>query len=97
MTLAAVDAGGILASVSTVKEIEAAIQQLSPDDMAAFLALYAEFDPAAWDRQIAADDAAGRLVCWSKKPSMTWTPAAAPINEASSKPAFLAPLSGFAR
>jgi len=59
--LAAVAAGGILASMSTVEEIEAAIQQLSPDDMAAFRAWYAEFDAAAWDRQIAADDATGRL------------------------------------
>jgi hypothetical protein len=36
------------------------------------------------------------LIGWSKKPSMTWTPAAAPIDEASSKPAFLASLSGVA-
>ena len=34
------------------------------------------------------------LIGWSKKPSMTWTPAAAPIDEASSKPAFLASLMG---
>ena len=52
---------GILTSMSTVEEIEAAIQQLSPDEMAAFRAWYAEFDAAAWDRQIAKDDAAGRL------------------------------------
>jgi hypothetical protein len=47
--------------MSTVEEIEAAIQQLSPDEMTAFRAWYAEFDAAAWDRQIAEDDAAGRL------------------------------------
>jgi hypothetical protein len=52
---------GILTSMSTVEEIEAAIQQLSPDQMAAFRAWYAEFDAAAWDRQIAEDEAAGRL------------------------------------
>ena len=46
---------------STVEEIEAAIRQLSPDEMAAFRAWYAEFDAAAWDRQIAEDEAAGRL------------------------------------
>lgn len=51
----------ILTSMSTVEEIEAAIQQLSPDQMAAFRAWYAEFDANAWDRQIAEDDAAGRL------------------------------------
>jgi len=36
------------------------------------------------------------LIGWSKKPSTTWTLAAAPIDEASSKPAFLASLQGFA-
>lgn len=47
--------------MSTVEEIEAAIQQLSPGEMEAFRAWYAEFDAASWDRQIAEDDAAGRL------------------------------------
>jgi hypothetical protein len=47
--------------MSTVEEIEAAIQQLSPDQMAAFRAWYAEFDATTWDRQIAQDEAAGRL------------------------------------
>jgi len=37
------------------------------------------------------------LIGWSKKPSMTWTLAAAPIDEASSKPAFLAALPLFVR
>ena len=47
--------------MSTVEEIEAAIQQLPPDQMAAFRAWFAEFDATAWDQQIAADEAAGRL------------------------------------
>jgi hypothetical protein len=59
--LAAPDSGGILTSMSTVEEIEAAIQQLPPDQMAAFRAWFAEFDATSWDLQIAADDAAGRL------------------------------------
>ena len=59
--LAAQHSVGILTSMSSVEEIEAAIQQLSPDEMAAFRAWYAEFDAAAWDRQIAEDEAAGRL------------------------------------
>ncbi len=45
--------------MSTVEEIEAAIQRLSPDQMAAFRAWYAEFDATAWDRQIAEDEAPG--------------------------------------
>jgi hypothetical protein len=51
---------GMLSSMSTVEEIESAIQQLSADEMAAFPAWYAEFDAAAWDRKIAEDEAAGR-------------------------------------
>lgn len=47
--------------MSTVEEIEAAIQQLSPAQMAAFRAWFADFDAAAWDRQLAKDEAAGRL------------------------------------
>jgi hypothetical protein len=47
--------------MNTVEEIKAATQQLSPDDMVAFRDSYAEIDAAAWDHQIAADDAAGRL------------------------------------
>jgi len=37
--------------MSAFEEIEAAIQQLSPDQMAVFRAWFAEFDAAAWDRQ----------------------------------------------
>jgi hypothetical protein len=47
--------------MSAFEEIEAVIQQLSPDQMAVFRAWFAEFDAAAWDRQIAEDEAAGRL------------------------------------
>jgi hypothetical protein len=47
--------------MSTVEEIEDAIRQLKPNEMESFRAWYAEFDAAAWDRQIASDEAAGRL------------------------------------
>lgn len=47
--------------MSTVKELEAAVERLSPDDRAAFRAWFAEFDAAEWDRQLEADAAAGRL------------------------------------
>ena len=47
--------------MSTVEEIEAAIRQLRPDELAAFRAWYAEFDAVVWDQQIADDEAAGRL------------------------------------
>jgi len=45
--------------MSSIEEIEAAIGQLSPDQIAVFRAWYAEFDATAWDRQITEDDAAG--------------------------------------
>jgi outer membrane murein-binding lipoprotein Lpp len=47
--------------MSTVEELEAAVQRLSPDERAAFRAWYAEFDANEWDRQLEADVAAGRL------------------------------------
>ncbi len=47
--------------MSTVKEIEDAIQSLSGDDLAALRAWFAEFDAALWDRQIESDSAAGKL------------------------------------
>jgi hypothetical protein len=47
--------------MSTVEQIEAAVQNLSPDERAAFRAWYAAFDAADWDRQMEADVAAGRL------------------------------------
>jgi hypothetical protein len=59
--LAGIAEAGVLPSMSSIEEIEAAIGQLSPDQIAVFRVCYAEFDATAWDRQIAEDDAAGRL------------------------------------
>jgi hypothetical protein len=47
--------------MSTVPEIERAIQQLPPDELARLRAWFAEFDAARWDEQFEADVAAGRL------------------------------------
>ena len=47
--------------MSTVQDIEKAIRQLSPEDLAAFRAWFAEFDAAMWDQQFEEDVAAGRL------------------------------------
>ena len=57
-------------STSTVEEIEAAIRQLSPGGMSAFRTWYAQFDAAAWDRQIAEDEAAGDQVITRMKSAM---------------------------
>lgn len=47
--------------MSTVQEIEHAVGRLSPEDLAAFRAWFAEFDATVWDRQFEEDVAAGRL------------------------------------
>ena len=47
--------------MSTVQEIEAAIRQLSPDEIAKLREFIADLDHEAWDAQIEADAAAGRL------------------------------------
>jgi hypothetical protein len=47
--------------MSTVQEIEDAIRQLPPEELAALRAWFHEFDAAAWDRQFEEDVAAGRL------------------------------------
>jgi hypothetical protein len=47
--------------MSSIQEIELAIRQLSPEELAAFRAWFAEFDASIWDRQFEEDVAAGRL------------------------------------
>jgi len=47
--------------MSTVDKIKEAIRQLSPEELAAFRAWFAEFDAAVWDQQFEEDVAAGRL------------------------------------
>jgi hypothetical protein len=47
--------------VSTIQEIEAAISQLSEGDRAKLRDWLANLDQDEWDKQIADDEAAGRL------------------------------------
>ena len=47
--------------MSTVHEIERAIQLLPPGDLAALRAWFLEFDAQAWDEQFEKDVASGRL------------------------------------
>ena len=46
---------------STIEEIEAAVSQLSPAQLADFRTWFAEFEAQRWDQQLEADVAAGRL------------------------------------
>ena len=45
----------------SLKEIEKAITQLSPAEIAELTDWFAEFQADAWDRQLVADSAAGKL------------------------------------
>ena len=47
--------------MSTIDEIESAVQQLSPAELRKFRAWFLNFDAEEWDRQIERDAAAGRL------------------------------------
>ena len=45
----------------SIQEIETAVSQLTPEQLADFRAWFAEFEAQRWDRQLEADAAAGRL------------------------------------
>lgn len=48
-------------SMSTIKEIERAVAELTPEERAEFREWFQEFDAAEWDHQFQADVTAGRL------------------------------------
>ena len=45
----------------SVEDLEQAIRQLSPEDLAAFRAWFIEFDAALWDSKLEHDVASSRL------------------------------------
>ena len=47
--------------MGNVKSIEKAVESLPPADLAEFRRWFAEFDAAAWDKQIEQDVASGKL------------------------------------
>lgn len=47
--------------MSTIREIEEAVRNLPPEDLAAFRAWFAAYDAEAWDRQVEQDIASGKL------------------------------------
>lgn len=47
--------------MSTVEEIERAVRELPPEELARFRAWFAEYESSVWDRKIDADVATGRL------------------------------------
>jgi hypothetical protein len=54
--------------MSTVAEIERAIEQLSPKETRSLPAWLAERDAALWDRQFEADVASGKLDALATRP-----------------------------
>lgn len=53
--------------MNNLQEIERAVKQLSPEDLAAFRAWFAEFDAVIWEQQFEEDVAAGRLDALAEK------------------------------
>lgn len=47
--------------LTTIQELETAVTQLTPEQLAALRAWFADYDVQRWDEQFAADIAAGRL------------------------------------
>jgi len=47
--------------MTKVKELETRIQDLSPEELAAFREWFAKFDADAWDREFEADAMSGKL------------------------------------
>ena len=47
--------------MTNVQELERKVEQLSPEERAAFRQWFAQFDAVTWDRQIEADVEAGKL------------------------------------
>ena len=47
--------------MSSIAEIEKAVEQLAPEELMKFREWFAEYDAAQWDEQIAKDAAAGKL------------------------------------
>jgi hypothetical protein len=53
--------------MTTVIDIERAVERLSPSELKAFRQWFAEHDAAEWDRQFELDVAAGRLDALGEK------------------------------
>ncbi len=53
--------------MNKVKAIEQAVQHLPSEELAEFRRWFLEFDEAAWDAQIEADAAAGKLDALAKE------------------------------
>jgi hypothetical protein len=53
--------------MSTLQEIEPAVSQLPPEELRQFREWFDQYAADAWDRQIAADAAAGKLDALAEK------------------------------
>ena len=53
--------------MSTIHEIEAAVSQLSREELSTFREWFEQFEAEAWDRQFEGDVAAGRLDAFAEE------------------------------
>jgi len=53
--------------MTQLEQLELRVQQLSPEDFAAFREWFLEYDQQVWDQQIADDADAGRLDAFMKE------------------------------
>ena len=79
--------------MSTVFEIENAVERFSRNDLTAFRDWFLGFNTAAWDKQFEEDVAVGRLDALADEASGTCAKGAAQICEAPRKPNVLEVLS----
>ena len=61
MSVAGVPRAGYSLPMTTVAEIAGAVRRLPKRELARFRKWFVEYDAAAWDKQLEADVAAGRL------------------------------------
>jgi hypothetical protein len=54
-------------SMSSVKDIEAAVSKLSREDLSSFRSWFSDFDAKVWDKQFEQDAKSGRLESLAKE------------------------------
>lgn len=53
--------------LETIKDIEKAVEKLTPDDLKKFRSWFFEFDQKKWDRQLSSDITSGKLDALAKE------------------------------
>jgi hypothetical protein len=72
--------------MSSIRGIEDAIRPLSVQELIEFRRWFAEFDAAAWDRQLESDAASGQLDALDDEACAIYTTGAAPSRDTPRQP-----------